>query len=240
MKDSVVGAFIAGGLLGALLMWLVAHRDEPPMAPPTAGPTTPPPSRPVELPTARAVDPEPVPRSPEPARDGAALAEAKREARANLLKGALVLEVGGRTPEQILKPILDVEPRPGTVRISRERDSRMFSAWMELHTILPEEFEEALAQCLDNETRWTQGLELDADALRDIRAYTERALRTMVAIQQRQAAYRALVADPGRLSPGERKALDEKFATVGGMDQRVYELVSAPAFRLPLLFPARK
>jgi len=234
MKATTLLAFGAGVLVGVLAGWWGAGR--PPSPVPAPAPTPLPPY----LHTA--------PGLPEPVFDEKLLEEVmarieedraavRREARANILKGALVLEVGGRTPEQVLEPWKDIEPERGTVRFSSDPEGMAKNPWMTLHTVVPEEFEEALARSLDNSLRWVEPLHLAPKEAHAIRKYTERAYRLMVDIQQRQASLRRMLADPGRVSPEERKVLSEKLQEIGDIDHRIYMRSCEPGFRIPLLFP---
>jgi len=242
MKGTIVLAFAAGCLCGALAVWMLV-----PPAPPTVEvprPPWPPPSpaenrRRIEDPAVTTTGPDPLDLAREQlARLELDLAAARKEARANLLKGALVLEVGGRTPEEILKTAQDLEPEKGTVRFSSDPERLLgMGPWMTLQTIVPEEFEEALARYLDSNLRWVAPLDLAPEEARAIRDFTERAYRLMVEVQQKQGTLRRLLADKGRFTPEERKALEEKFAGLHGLDQRIYESSFQPGFRVPLLFP---
>ena len=236
MKGTTLLAFGTGVLAGAFAGWWAAG--------PSRSPAPVPAPAPAPLPTYL----HPAPGLPRPTFHAELLEEAManierdraaalREARANILKGALVLEIGGRTPEQLLEPWKDIEPERGTVRFSSDPEGIAKNPWMTLATVVPEEFEEALARSLDNGLRWVEPLHLAPKEAHAIRLYTEGAYRLMVDIQQRQAALRRMLADPGRFSPEERKTLSEKLQGMDGLDHRIYVRSNEPGFRIPLLFP---
>ena len=247
MKGGIGLSFIAGVLLGGLGVWLLAGpRSIParPVAPPPDGLE-------VSRPSTRDAQPAPpAPASPAPGDPGpnvaglrhrlseveAELATARKEARANLLKGALVLEIEGQLPEELMKPLRDVEPTKGLVRFAQQSELMTQMPWMYLHTIVDEDFEEALQRSLDRQLQWTDGLDLAPEERASIRDYTERGFRLMVDLQRRAKTLRKTLAEDGGLTLEDRKALEEKL-NVATKDHAVYVRACEPGRRIPRLFP---
>lgn len=246
MKGALAIAFAAGTLLGGVGAWLlmapgvVPERGEGPV------PSPPHPARPSPAQVSTG-------EQPGSSHDVAATREAtphlerriseleadlvatKKEARRNLVKGALVFELDGRTPEEILKRIQDVEPEQGTVRFGSNPEQFASMAWMYLQKIVPEDFDEALQRCLDHDLQWTNSCDLQPEEVQMVRDYTEKAYRLMVSLQQRSATVRRWLADEGALTPEERARLKKAFD--GLDDHRIYVRSYAPSFILPKLFP---
>lgn len=242
MKGATVLAFAAGVLCGALAVGFLLPPAPPPEKAPSpvvpaasAGPSR----RPREA----------VPRIDAPSDRNAGeleekvgrlekdLAAARKEARANLLKGVLLLEVDGHAPEEILKPLQDVEPERGMLRIDHLPEAALANPWMYLYSVAPEDFEAALGKGLDASLRWVAEFDLRPEEVRAVRDFTERAYRLMVEVQQRRAALRRMLADEGRYTPEERRTLEEKFRHYEGFDFKIYTQSFRPGLTVPLLFP---
>lgn len=243
-------AFAAGAILGSVGVWLlpgtgmVSERGGMREGSPASTPSHP--ARPA---SARSSSGDP----PRSQHDEAAAAQAVQdlerriselesdleianlEARRNLVRGALVFELDGRTPEEIRNRIHFVEPTRGTVRFSSNPEQITTMAWMYLHKIVPEDFEEALQRCLDHDLQWTDRCDLQLEEIRMVRDYTEEAYRLMVSVQQRKATAKRLMEANGALSPEERARLSRALDDLD--DHRIYVRSFAPGFILPRLLP---
>jgi hypothetical protein len=210
MKPAILGAFAMGVAAGAILVLVLRATPEstPPVDPPgreTARSGVPEPPEAATVP-GRLEEP---PSDTDPARLEnleRSLAEARAEARASLLRGALHLRVGGRSPEQILERVRDVAPDPGMERFSLRPEFVTSAPWMFLHTMVEEDFEEALEACLDHGLRWAAEIGDDEDraALRD---FTERCFRLSADLQRRAETLRRRLREETGGPANEREAM---------------------------------
>ena len=249
MRIGIARSFLAGGLLGGLGTWLLAGSrsdpERPPAPPPAPSESSPPPApphahAPPAIPDTNAPDPGATLaalRSRVSALEGE-LAAARREARANLLKGALVLEVDGHLPEDLMKPLRDVEPTRGVVRLADRPELATQNPWMYLHTMVEEDFEEALQRALGHQLGWTEGLDLTPEERTSIRDYTERGFRLMVDLQRRAKTLRRQLEVGTGLTAEDRRVLQDKL-NVAVRDMNVYVRACEPALRIPRLVPRK-